>query len=301
MNFTQLRAFHAVASEGGFTRGARRIGISQPAVTVQVRALEQRYGIALFRRLGQRIELTEFGRELWQRTRRAFAELDDLEALLASAGELRVGRLEIGADGPFAVMDLVASFIGRYPGVRVAVRIGNAARVLADLCEARTDLAVLNLIEPDAALHSAVLFEDRIVAFATRAHPLARRRRVALAELAAAPLILRESGSATRALLLRALERAGLAPAPVLELGSREAVREAVLAGLGVGTVFAKELVLDPRLRSVELEGAGLSAAVSLACLPERRELRAVQVFFALAGIGNTPSHGRANSARRRS
>ena len=114
MNFTQLRAFHAVASAGGFTRGARRLGISQPAVTVQVRALEQRYGVALFRRLGQRIELTEFGRELWQRTRRAFAELDDLEELLASAGELRVGRLEIGADGPFSVMDLVASFIARY-------------------------------------------------------------------------------------------------------------------------------------------------------------------------------------------
>ena len=165
MNFTQLRAFHAVASEGGFTRGARRLGISQPAVTVQVRALEQRYGIELFRRLGQRIELTEFGRELWQRTRRAFAEIDDLEELLASAGELRVGRLEIGADGPFSVMDLVAGFIARYPGVQVAVRIGNAARVLADLREARTDLAVLNLIEPDAALRSEALSEDRIVAF----------------------------------------------------------------------------------------------------------------------------------------
>jgi len=284
MNFTQLRAFHAVASEGGFTRGARRIGISQPAVTVQVRTLEQRYGVALFRRLGQRIELTEFGRELWQRTRRAFAELDDLEELLTSAGELRVGRLEIGADGPFSVMDLVAGFIGRYPGVRVAVRIGNAARVLADLREARTDLAVLNLIEPDAALYSEALYEDRIVAFVTRQHPLARRRRIALAELAAVPLILREPGSATRALLLQALARAGLAPNVALELGSREAVREAVLAGLGLGTVFAKELVLDPRLRSIDLEGSGLSAAVSLACLPERRELRAVQAFFALAG-----------------
>jgi aminoethylphosphonate catabolism LysR family transcriptional regulator len=289
MNFTQLRAFHAVASEGGFTRGARRLGISQPAVTVQVRALEQRYGIALFRRLGQRIELTEFGRQLWQRTRRAFAELDDLEELLASAGELRVGRLEIGADGPFAVMDLVARFIGRYPGVRVAVRIGNAARVLADLREARTDLAVLNLIEPDTALHSQTLSEDRIVAFVARGHAFARRRRLGLAGLAAAPLILREPGSATRLLLLRALQRAGLEPTAALELGSREAVREAVLAGLGVGTVFEKELVPDPRLRRIALAGSGLQATVSLACLPERHELRAVQAFFAMAG---TPPPG---------
>ena len=219
MIFTQLRAFHAVASENGFTRGAARLGISQPAVTVQVRALEQRYGVALFRRLGQRIELTEFGRDLWQRTRRLFAELDDLEELMTSAGELRVGRLEIGADGPFSVMDLVAAFIARYPGVRVAVRIGNATRVLSDLREARTDLAVLNLTLPSADLHSQALFRDRIVAFVPTAHPSAGRPALALAELAASPLILREPGSATRALLLAAFEQAGLAPGSLSSSG----------------------------------------------------------------------------------
>lgn len=282
MNYAQLRAFHAVASEGGFTRGALRLGISQPAVTVQVRALEERYGVLLFRRLGQRVELTESGRDLWQRTRRVFAELDDMEELMASAGELRVGRLEIGADGPFSVMDLLAGFIRHYPGIRVAVRIGNAARVLADLREARTDLAVLNLIEPDAELHAQTLYRDRIVAVLLADHPRAGRR-IELADLAELPLVLREPGSATRALLLQALDRAGIAPRIALELGSREAVREAVLAGLGVGVVFERELVPDPRLRSVALEGADLSAAVSLACLPERRRLRVVQAFFALA------------------
>jgi aminoethylphosphonate catabolism LysR family transcriptional regulator len=284
MNFAQLRAFHAVASEGGFTRGALRLGVSQPAVTVQVRALEERYGVLLFRRLGQRVEVTEFGRELWQRTRRVFAELDDLEELMASAGELRVGRLEIGADGPFSVMDLVASFIARHPGIRVAVRIGNASRVLADLREARTDLAVLNLIEPDGELHAEALYHDRIVVFFPSDHPWAARRRIALAELAEAPLVLREPGSATRALLLQAMDRGGLTPRIALELGSREAVREAVLAGLGIGAVFERELVRDARLRSRAFAGADLSATVSLACLPERRRLRAVQAFFALAG-----------------
>ncbi len=282
MNFTHLRAFHAVASEGGFTRGAARLGVSQPAVTVQVRALEQRYGTLLFRRLGQRIELTEFGRDLWLRTRRVFAELDDLEELMTSAGVLRVGRLEIGADGPFSVMDPVAAFIARYPGVRVAVRIGNATRVLADLREARTDLAVLNLTLPADELHSRALYRDRIVAFLPAGHPWAARARIDVTELAEAPLILREPGSATRALLLEALERAGITPKIMLELGSREAVREAVLAGLGVGTVFERELVADPRLRALAIEGADLGATVSLACLPERRELRAVQAFFAL-------------------
>jgi len=273
MNFAQLRAFHAVASEGGFTRGAERLGISQPAVTVQVRALEQAFGIELFSRRGQRVELTEFGREVWQHARR----------ILAAAGSLRTGRLTIGADGPFSVMDPVAAFIARYPGVRVAVRIGNAARVVADLEEGRTDLAILNLIGARREIHHEPLYRDRIVAFVAAGHPLAGLAGIGLEELARAPLILREPGSATRALLLDALSGRSLEPTIALELGSREAVREAVLAGLGVGAVFARELVPDPRLVVLPIAGGALGAEVALACLPERRDLRAVRAFFALA------------------
>ena len=284
MNFTQLRAFHAVATEGGFTRGAVRLGLSQPAVTVQVRALEQAYGVELFRRRGQRSELTEFGREVLRHSRQLFARLDDLEQLLAAAGSLRTGRLELGADGPFAAMDLLAGFVGRYPGVRVAMRLGNATRVLAELREGRTDVAVLNLIEHDRDLFSRPLLRDGLVAFVATRYPWADRREVALEELGSAPLILREPGSATRALLADALAAAGLVPRVALELGSREAVREAVLAGLGVGVVFARELVQDPRLRSLAIGGgADLSATVSLVCLAERRELRVVSAFFDVA------------------
>lgn len=283
MNFTQLRAFHAVATEGGFTRGAARLGLSQPAVTVQVKALEQAYGVELFRRRGQRSELTEFGREVFRHSRQLFARLDDLEQLLAAAGSLRIGKLELGADGPFAAMDLLAGFVARYPGVRVAMRLGNATRVLAELREGRTDVAVLNLIEHDRDLFSRPLLRDRLVAFVAARHPWAERHEVALEELGSRPLILREPGSATRALLTDALAAAGLAPRVALELGSREAVREAVLAGLGVGAVFARELVPDPQLRSLAIIGADLSATVSLVCLAERRELRAVAAFFDVA------------------
>lgn len=283
MNFTQLRAFHAVASEGGFTRGAERLGISQPAVTVQVKALEQAYGIELFHRRGQGVELTEFGHELWLRSRRVFAELDDLEGLLASAGALQVGQLDVGADGPFVVMDLLAAFIQRYPGVRVAVRMGNATRVLADLEEGRTDLAILNLVRPTSGLHSQALHHDRIVAFVPKSHAWAKRRRLSLIELAGAPLVLREPGSATRALLLDAFAAAELTPRVALEFGSREAVHEAVLAGLGVGAVFASELVPHTGLHALSIQGADLGADVSLACLTERRELRVVRAFSKVA------------------
>jgi aminoethylphosphonate catabolism LysR family transcriptional regulator len=283
MNFTQLRAFHAVARQGGITRAAAWLGVSQPAVTAQIKALEARYGIELLRRHGQGVALTAFGRELFRRSRPLFAQLDDLDDLLAAAGALEVGELALGADGPFAVMDLLAAFLARHPAIRVSLRMGNAERVLADLVEGRTDVAVLNLTEPGAELHRRILGEDRLVAFVPAAHGFAARGAVPLAELAAAGLILREPGSATRRLLLDALDARGLAPSVRLELGSREAVREAVLAGLGVGTVFARELVPDPRLRVVPIADADLRAAVSLACLAERRELRVVQAVFAAA------------------
>jgi aminoethylphosphonate catabolism LysR family transcriptional regulator len=283
MNFTQLRAFHAVAGAGGFTRGAARLGLSQPALTVQVRALEQAYGVELFRRRGQRTELTEFGREVFRQAQQLFARLDDLEQLLSAAGTLRTGRLALGADGPFAVMDLLAAFLQRYPGMRVTMRLGNATRALADLHEGHTDVAVLNLIEQGDDLFSRPLLRDRLVALVSTGHEWAERATVALDELSAAPLILREPGSATRALLADRFAAADLVPRVALELGSREAVREAVLAGLGVGVVFARELVPDPRLRSLAIRGADLGATVSLVCLAERRELRAVTAFFDVA------------------
>lgn len=283
MNFTQLRAFHAVASAGGFTRGAARLGLSQPALTVQVRALEQAYGVELFRRRGQRTELTEFGREVFRQAQQLFARLDDLEQLLGAAGSLRMGRLALGADGPFAVMDLLAAFLQRYPGMRVTMRLGNATRALADLREGHTDVAVLNLIEQGNDLFSRPLLRDRLVTLVKAGHEWAERTAVDLDELSAAPLILREPGSATRALLADAFAAADLVPRVALELGSREAVREAVLAGLGIGVVFARELVPDPRLQSLAIRGGDLGATVSLVCLAERRELRAVAAFFDVA------------------
>jgi aminoethylphosphonate catabolism LysR family transcriptional regulator len=281
MIFTQLRAFHAVATEGGFTRGAARLGLSQPAVTVQVQALERAYGVELFRR-GQGVALTDFGRLVFAHSRRIFAQLEDLDELFEAAGSLRIGKLVLGADGPFAVMDLLAAFTARHPGVEVAMRLGNAARVLSDLRERHTDVALLNLIAPADDVYARAVLRDRLVVLVSETHPWAGREGIALDELAAAPLILREPGSATRAVLLEALEGARLSPRIVLELGSREAVREAVLAGLGVGTVFAQELVPDPRLRALAITGADLGATASLVCLAERRGLGAVQAFFAI-------------------
>src|SRR5262245_48364244 len=110
MNHAQLRAFHAVALTGSFTAAARRLRVSQPAVTMQVKALEDAYGVELFRRRGRTIERTELANELWDLTTRIFGTEEAAEELLGAARALRKGRLRIGADAPYHVMELLAAF-----------------------------------------------------------------------------------------------------------------------------------------------------------------------------------------------
>ena len=283
MNHAQIRAFHAVATEGGFTKAARLLGVSQPAVTIQVKALEESYGASLLHRSGQKVALSDLGRGLLDITRRIFDLEEEAEELLTAARELRGGHLRAGADGPYFVMGLLASFIGRYPGVRVTVAMGNSQSVLRDLVEYRTDVAVVARIDDDRRFHAVSLTNQPVVLFVPREHPWARRRGIRLAELEGQPMILREEGSSTQQIIEDALAEAGVTPRVVMEIGSREALHEAVAAGLGIGVVSAAEFGTDPRLKAVKISDTRLEAQEFVVCLKERRNVRTVQAFFDLA------------------
>lgn len=282
ISHAHLRAFHAVAAEGGFSRAAAALHVSQPTLSGQVRALEARYGVKLFERRGRGVELTDLGRTLFALTRRLFAQEAEAEQLLVSARGLATGHLRVGADAPYHVIPLLAAFSRRYPGVRLALAFGNSERVLDDLLHRRCDVAVLPDIPADQRIHALPFRRDRLVAFVDRGHPWAGRRSVRLSELAGQRLVLREVGSMTRAIFERAIARAAVRPGEILEIGSREAVREAVAAGLGVGVVFAGEFGRDERLHRLALRDVKLEAVEYAACLHERRPLRAVRAFFEL-------------------
>ncbi len=282
MNHAQLRAFHAVAEAGGFTRAAERIHITQPTLSGQVAALEARYGVKLFERRGRGIELTDLGAGLREVTRRLFGQEAEAEQLLTSAQGLTSGLLRVGADAPYQVIPLLARFNRRHPGIRLSMSFGNSERVLQELLDRRCDIAVLPDIEDDARIHAVPFRHDRLVVFVPRDHAWAGRRSLRLAELAGQRLVLREPGSTTRAVLDRALAEAGVRPGSTLEIGSREAVREAVAAGLGIGAVFESEFGRDPRLHRLRLRDVDLRAVEYAACLRERRPLRVVRAFFDL-------------------
>lgn len=284
INHTQIRAFHAVARAGGFTRASAELHVTQPTLSGQVAALEAAYGVRLFERRGRGSEMTDLGHSLFAITNRLFGQEAEAEQLLVAARGLTTGQLRVGADAPYTVIPLLATFNRRYPGIRLSISFGNSERVLQDLIDRRSDVAVLPDLKPDPRLHAIPYRRDRLIVFVERGHPWASRRSVRLAELNSQRLVLRETGSVTRALFEQAMAQAGLKPDDVLEIGSREAVREAVAAGLGIGIVFASELGSDDRLHGLRLRDVEVEATEYAACLTERQSVRAVRAFLELLG-----------------
>ncbi len=282
MNWSQLRAFHAVASAGSFTKASERLQVTQPTLSGQVKALEETYGVQLFERRGRGIEMTGLGRSLLEITRRLHSLEADAEQLLSAARGLTRGQLRVGADAPYHVVPLLAAFNRRHPGIELSLSFGNSEKVLQDLFDRRTEVAVLPNLKVDRRLFALPFRRERLLVFVDRNHAWSRRRSIRLADLAGERLVLREPGSTTRALFETALTEKSIEPGAVLEIGSREGVREAVAAGLGVGAVFESEFAPDRRVHPLELRDAPLEAIEYAACLEERRPLRVVRAFFDL-------------------
>jgi aminoethylphosphonate catabolism LysR family transcriptional regulator len=280
MRLTQLRSFHAVARAGGFTGAARLLHISQPTVTTQVRFLEETYGIELFYRRGHKVTLTPLGEQLFELAQKVFALESETIHLLEDSGELKSGHLRVGAVGPFHVTEMLARFNKRFPGLDVSVRVGNSEVVQQELVDYRTDVAVLAQFTDDPRFHSVPYSRHPVVVFVHRGHRFARRASIRIAELQGEPMVLREEGSTTRKALDDALGKAGVAPRVAMEIGSREAVREAVIMGVGVGAVSEIEYVPDPEIRMVRVSDAQMYTHAHVVCLEERREARLVKAFL---------------------
>ncbi|MBS7662876.1 LysR family transcriptional regulator [Pseudomonas lalucatii] len=277
----ELRAFHMVARLGSITQAAKKLGLSQPTVTTQVRNLESRYGVELFYRGGRRLTLTDEGVQLLPRVQKLLQEEADIEFYLRNCGHSR-GSLRIGATSPYYVLELIKRLRERLPPIEVTLEIGNSQQVIEALEEYRVDLAVSSQLTQDPRLIRLQLGQDPLVLAVHRRHPLAGQGSVALAALGGHCLLMRERGSTTRQMTEALLEGAGVAPLAQLEIGSRESIREAVLRNIGISIIARHEVPDHPELRVVELQGAPLIGEY-LYCLKERRQARLPAAFLALA------------------
>ncbi|RYF77578.1 MAG: LysR family transcriptional regulator [Comamonadaceae bacterium] len=279
MRLTQLRSFHAVATTGSFTAAARSLHVSQPTVTTQVGQLETLYRVELFHRAGRRVQLTEMGERLWVLSRQMFGLEAEAVQLLRESGELRTGHLRVAAVGPSHVTRMLVAFNQRYPGIKVSVSTGNSQEVLDRLADYSADVGVLAQVAQDERFVSVPYSEHAVTISCSAEHRFAQRRSIGIAELQGERLILRESGSTTRRAIETALAAAGVTPEVVMEIASREIIREAVLQNVGVAAVSEVEYVPGPGLRAVRLSDAQVRTYAHVVCLAERRGSAMVRAF----------------------
>jgi aminoethylphosphonate catabolism LysR family transcriptional regulator len=299
MNLTLVLAFHRVATAGSFTSAAAASGVSQPTLSAQVRKLEATIGAALFERAGRRIHLTPLGQQLHAATRRLAAVLDEIETMVKTTRSETRGSLRVCADSAIHVLPVLARLKRHSSAFRFSIRISNSAEVITQVLEDRADVGVTARSIDDARLHAVKIRDDRLVVMVAAGDPLAGRRRLHLGDLAGRDLVVRERGSITREVAERALVEARVAKGDVLEVATREAVREAVAAGFGYGLVFASEAGPDDRLAEIAIAGADVGVAEFVICRADRRDRGLVARFLEVAARYAGESGWLTTSARR--
>ncbi|QND54508.1 LysR family transcriptional regulator (plasmid) [Phyllobacterium sp. 628] len=283
MMYTQLRAFDAVAREGSFSRAAELLSLTQPAITIQVKALEAAYGVQLLNREGRRIVLTEVGEKLFRITRQFTTLEETIDETLGQSQKKPETRLRLVVDGPHVVMRLLSQLRLQHPHIKLAVGTGNSAFVRQELLDRRADIAILPGIKGHLKVHAIPFWHHKAVLIASRGSPLSERASVEFTDLNDLPMLRREHGSMTQTRIDAAFKQAGISANSLVELGSREALIEAVSQGLGYGIVWDGEAQDTERLRAIPITGSNLQSTDFIACLKSERERTAIRSLFAIA------------------
>ena len=283
MNLNQLRAFHAVAVERSFTKAAKRLGVTQPSCTSHVKALEQAYEVELLLRQRSGIELTETGRQLFAMAEEIFAISARADEVLSSAAAEPAGLLRIGSDNPFHAVSFLPAFQKSFPKIEIQMSFGNGEQISAALREFRVDVGLMTHIDPVLKGPAHFLFRRRgsqsVVLVVPAKHRWATKRHIRLKDLQGLSMIRRESGSITQAAFDRFCHKKEIEPCFVMELGSREALREAVVKGVGIGVISAGEIGNDPRIKGVPFQGGSPQVHEFIICLAARKNAPLIRSF----------------------
>jgi len=280
MRYTQLRAFHQVALNGGFSRAAEALGQTQPSVSDQVRRLEQAHDVLLFRREARAVQLTPEGEDLLRLTREFFEVESRIGDFLDNSRAAVTGTLRIVADAPMHVTEAVGAFRAAHPQAFVTIHTGNTEEVLRRLRDYQAEFGVVGNMPAAPDLDAIDLGWTPIVAVARKGYLPRATAALTFAELAHYPLIFRETGSRTRAALEAEAAQAGVTLTPAVEVEGREAMREVVASGAGIGFVSRAEFGNDTRLCAVPLAGTRMGMRESLVVLSARRDVPVIRAFL---------------------
>lgn len=248
MNFSQLRAFLAVVDRQGISKATDDLALTQSAISRQIQSLEQSLGMKLFVRQGRTLSLTDAGRVVLEHGRRILRDLAETQDALDGLKGLKRGHLRIGAAstiGTYLLPEPLGAFKGRFPGIEITLEIANKAETLRRLLTQEIDLGFVGPPIRVAGLVAEEYLEDELVLITSPAHPLAGSPAVTARDLSEEVFIMRERGSGTREIMEEELVRAGVGIRKMMELGSTEAVKQAVAANLGVSMVSRYAITLE--------------------------------------------------------
>lgn len=283
MRYVQLRAFHYVAISGGFSRAAEALCLTQPAISDQVRKLEEEYDVTLFNRRKKQVSLTDAGQHLLEITRRLFEVEKQAYEMLSESRALRVGSLRVIGDSAHHALPVIGRFREQFPGIALSIHTGNSEEVLARLINYEAEVGILSEVPDGNEFEVIRLSSAPLIAFAAKDHPLAAEGSVTLTKLASQMLVLREKGSKTRQTLEAAAAARSLQLHAAIEAEGREAVREIVAAGGGVGIVSAAEFGQDNRLVPVPISDCEIILDEALICLRDRARGKLIGAFLEIA------------------
>ena len=243
----QLEVFAAIARLGSFTRAAEELHLTQPTVSMQIKKLTDAVGLPLFEQVGKRVYLTEVGHALHDFSRQIFDHFSRFEMLLADLKGLKQGRLQLGVitTAKYFIPRLLGAFCRQYPGIDVSMKVSNRERILERLADNQDDLYILGQPPEEIDAVAEPFLSNPLIVLAPADHPLAYQKNIPLKRLAQEPFLLREAGSGTRKATEQLFARHHLKIKMRMELGSNEAIKQAVVGGLGLSVLSRHTLALD--------------------------------------------------------
>lgn len=243
----QLKVFEAVARHNSFTRAAEELFLTQPTVSMQVKQLTKAVGMPLFDQVGKRLYLTQAGEELVKTCRQIFDKLDQFEMTVADLKGLKQGRLKIAVitTAKYFIPRLLGPFCQRYPGIDISLQVTNHEHILNRLNDNVDDLYVMSQLPENLEISCKQILENPLVVVAPVNHPLAQEKNITLEQIGAEPFIMREPGSGTRKAVQNLFDEHKISLKVRLDLGSNEAIKQAIAGGLGISVLSAHTLTLE--------------------------------------------------------
>jgi aminoethylphosphonate catabolism LysR family transcriptional regulator len=283
MTYSQLRAFHCVATYGGFSKAAEKTQHSQPVLSGHVKQLEEFYDNLLFKREKKRISLTSAGKELFILTKQFFEVEEQINNHLSKSSASVSGKIRIVADSAIHIIKILKSFRKNYPDVIIDLTIGNSKEVTTSIRNYDAEIGVIGSPVEGPDLQTLTLETSKIKAIASKKFFNKIPKSLSFQDLEQLPLIFRENGSHTRETLIAEALKQKKQLVPVIEVTGREGLHELVANGLGIGFVSQAEIGQDPRLAHIDIDAGHTEMTETLMYLTARKEVPVIRAFLKAA------------------